>query len=170
MDGHFREIKVTVNRRGVDVRHRRGYFAVAAERPKESTRERTLMKAVRSPVRATGVPVSVRVDRVSASTIDVRIHVDPQSVMLERQGDRWVGAGDVFVAQGLPNGTFLSSGYFTFNLSLTEAQRDRMLREGLHDTRRVDLRSDAHELHVVARDLSSGAIGSIAIPADKLPR
>jgi VWFA-related protein len=170
-DGRFREINVTVRRSGVEVRHRRGYLAAPAEQPPVETREEMLRNLSRSPLEATGLDLTVQVtpgEQGPSAGVDLALRIDPRGVTLQRQADRWAGAIDVMIVQALPGGTYVSSAYLTITLNLTAAQRDEAMQKGFTLTRRIALKEDAHQLRVVARDLPSGATGSLAIPAERL--
>jgi hypothetical protein len=43
-----------------------------------------------------------------------------------------------------------------------------MLRDGFSVDRVITLRPDSHRLHVIVRDVPSGAIGSVIIPTPQL--
>jgi VWFA-related protein len=170
-DDTYRRIEVKVNRRDVEVRHRRGYFAQASTLPDAAARERALRDAARSPVQASGVGVAARIERSAQGepgAIDVTVRVDANTVRLERRGDRWSGIVDVLIVQSLADGTMVAGPSFTFTLDLTAAQRARALREGLAATRRLVLRDELLQLRVLARDVPGGAVGSVFVPASRL--
>ena len=48
----------------------------------------------------------------------------------------------------------------------TERQPDQMLREAFSFDRVIALRPDSHRLHIIVRDVPSGAIGSVIVPTD----
>ncbi len=62
-DGTFRPIEVRVNRLGLTVRHRRGYFAAAADRDTPAERERAMLEACASPLDATGIHLTATLAR-----------------------------------------------------------------------------------------------------------
>ena len=49
-------------------------------------------------------------------------------------------------------------------LAVGFARRDRFLVDGLTLNRPVTIRPDARELHILVRDVASGATGSLVIP------
>ena len=58
-NGRFRQIKVQVNRRGVEVRHRRGYVASTAPARSAASREVELSSALQDPLESTTVGLTV---------------------------------------------------------------------------------------------------------------
>ncbi len=62
-DGKFHDIEVKVNRSGLDVRHRKGYLALPPPaRETANGRTASLTDAMRSPLEATGIGLSARID------------------------------------------------------------------------------------------------------------
>lgn len=58
----------------------------------------------------------------------------------------------------------------TLPFSLTDEMRDRLLKEGLRVTRTIQLQPGAHQIRVVARDVTSGTTGSVIITASQIDR
>jgi VWFA-related protein len=168
-DGKFHEIKVTVSRGGLDVRHRRGYLALQARGSGDpAQREAAVLDAVRSPLQATGLGLGARVEPATGDAVNLAIRLDPASVSLAKNGDTWQGAFDLAIVQALPDGTLRKSLQTTVELNLTAELRERLLRQGIVVNRKVAVLADALRLHVVARDVATGATGSLIIPADRL--
>ena len=171
-DGKFREIKVRVNRPGVDVRHRKGYLALPAQQD-AAKRKEALLDALRSPLEATGIGLTAEITRAdtpgqAAGEVLVGIHVDPGSVTLEKTGAFWEGACDLLIAQSAAGGSLTRDLDTTVNLRLPDGKHDEMIKEGMNVNRKVVLRADTLRLLIVVRDAATGAIGSVVIPANKL--
>lgn len=170
-DATFHELKVRVGRPGVEVRHRKGYLALPEKASDAASREDALRAVVRSPLQATGLGLTVRVERGDAGPeggIPVVLTVDPEGVTLRPDGERWTGAVDVLLAQDLPGGTVRTTGYFTINLDLTAEQRDRIMTRGVAVSRTIDVLDGAHQVHVLARDVPTGRVGSLIITSEEL--
>lgn len=177
-DGKFREIKVKVNRPGVDVRHRKGYLALPAQQD-AARRKEALLDALRSPLEATGVGLTAHLERTetpatnttqgqATDEVTVAIHVAPGSLTLEKTGDAWHGAFDLLISQSSSGGAFFKDLDTTVNLRLPNDKRDSMIEEGLVVNRRIALRADAVRVLILVRDVATGAIGSVIIPAKTL--
>lgn len=170
-DGKFREVKVEVRRSGVEVRHRRGYLALAqpAGRDDGTSREQALRLTLRSPLPETGLGLTVQLQAAgpeAPAETAVVLRIDPRGITLQKSGDRFLGTVDVLIGQGLPE-SFIVDAYLTLNLKLTARQHEQVMREGIVVGRSITLRAGAHRISVAARDLPSGATGSVFIPADR---
>jgi VWFA-related protein len=164
-DGTYHDIKVTVNRPGVTVRTRKGYYATRFEAVNPATSEAALLEAIRSPLEATGLGVTARVVKgKAANSVDVTVRPAADAITLTRADGRWTGAIDIVIAQSLPNGQTFKTFAVNAGLDLTDEQHERMLREGLTFDRTVTLRPGSHRLHLIVRDSANGATGSVIVP------
>jgi VWFA-related protein len=171
-DGKFREIKVRVNRSGLDVRHRKGYLALPPQ-PRQGTtgRAEALGDAMRSPLEATGIGMTAQIDRVEgrpSGEVTLVVRVDAASVTFEKRAAMWEGTIDILIAQSLPGGQFSKSMDTSVSLSATDERHDQMLKEGFTLTSKVMLRDQAYRLHVVVRNVPTRTTGSLIIPAEKI--
>lgn len=147
----------TVRRPGLDVRHRSGYFASTAPPAL------ALMTTARSPLDATGLRVSARLNGEGRQR-SAAIRLEPGSLVLTRSGDAWEGAVDILIAQSDPGGAFSKIFENRLNLRFSNEQRDQIAEEGFSVTRSIGLQPGAHQLHVVLRDVATGATGSLRMP------
>jgi VWFA-related protein len=169
-DGKFHEITVRVKRSHVNVRNRRGYFAVA-DAPAETTKQAELLQAAaQSPLESAVLGVQVRLERPpggDARTWNLRIALETREVSLAHEGERWVGALAVLVAQRKSSGETTVGTAQTVDLKLVQATYEKLQREGIKLTKQIQLEPDTEELRVVVRDNSSGATGSVFIPLER---
>jgi VWFA-related protein len=166
-DGKFRDIKVTVDRPGVDVRARKGYFALRPADHSAAVRDREIRAAVWSPLEATELPFNARVDLLTdpADTVNVFIQVKAGAVAFTREGDRWKATIEaVFVESGEKGNPLGQSQLETLPLSLTEDRFRQASQQGLVFQHRVHHDAAAKVLRIIVRDEASGAIGSITVP------
>ena len=165
-NGAYHRITVTVNRPGATVRSRRGYYATRFAPPDPAKSQEALLDAMRSPLEATGLGLKARAVRGDAkNTVNVAIRPAPDAITLTKKEGRWFGAIDVVIAQSMPKGQTFKSFASTVELEFTDEQHETMLREGFSFDRLVPLRPDSHRLHIVVRNVESGATGSIVIPS-----
>jgi VWFA-related protein len=169
-DGRFRAIRVSVNRRNVDVRHRRGYFAHPPGIATAEEQAALLNDALRSPLEATGLPMSVAASPGPASPpaplkVQLEILLHGGAVSLQPAGEFWEGGVHLTAAQGFADGRLLRLLDRTVNLRLSPEQREPLLQEGLTLTITIEVQADAHHVRLAARDLHSGRLGSVTIPA-----
>ena len=173
-NGKFREIKVKVNRpglSGLEVRARKGYFAVAdTESAREKDAQR-LADAIRSPLESTDLGFDVQADGYELAGVrqlKVKITLDANQLRFQQQGNRrtdniaehWVE----FNAEGQQVGTHSQ----TLNLKPTSDGYKQLLQDGFSFSETVPLAKDATEVRLVLRDTGNGAIGSVIIPLYRL--
>lgn len=170
-DGKFREIKVDINRKGLEVRHRKGYLAIPPQ-PQQTAagRAAALGDAIRSPLEATGIGLTASVDRAGAPSRDamLTIQVDARSITWDKRGDEWVGALDVLVGQSETDHKFVKSMDTIVNLSVNAERYAQMMVEGFTLTHKITLRQGVARLHIVIRDVSSRTTGSLIIPVGRI--
>lgn len=165
-DGKFHEIKVKTKRPSLNVRYRRGYFAFSAKPQDEKQRRAALDDAVWSPLDATGIGLTVRVEEANAETktLKVVIQVDPRDVTLQEKDHRWIGSLDVLFVPRTTDGRQLKGTSDTLNMQLKRETYEQVVQKGLVLTKHVSIAADAYQLRVVVRDQTSGALGSVSIP------
>jgi VWFA-related protein len=129
-DGKFREIKVELNRKGLEVRHRRGYLAIPPQ-PQQtaSGRAAELGDAIRNPLEATGIGLTASLDRSRAPSREavLTIQVDARSITWDRRGDEWTGALDVVVGQSDTQANFFKSMDTVVNLGVNAERYAQMM-------------------------------------------
>jgi VWFA-related protein len=167
-DGKFRNIVVRVARRGVQVRHRSGYQAHPPLPLDTEIRKTGLIEGMAQPAEATAVGLSVRMERSGPGTFAVAMQIDPTTVILEQQQDRWIGNVELAIAQRLEDGSLSSSAYVNVPIEFTPQIRQRFLSTGLTVNRTITLQADARQVVFGARDLLSGSIGTVFVDASRL--
>jgi len=168
-DGKFHEIKVqVVERGGVKLRYRKGYFDLPEAPQDDATRKRELADAVWSPIDATALGLLAQVQPGSKrGTVDIAVKIDHTGVSLQSQQDRWVGRLDVLFVQKDDRGNQYNGRSDTIELRLTPETYQKLMKEDLVYHQVVDRAAGAKALRIVVRDAASGSIGSVTAP---LPR
>ena len=170
-DGKFREIKVQVKRPGLRLRYRGGYFALPDVPLDPRQRQALMREAVGSPLDATSLGLSVRVTPVDvpgARTLKMELPIPARDVTLDSEGDRWTGAIDLLFVQLGSDGNSVTGEAKTVNLHLLRPTYEVVLNQGVTLSRNLPIAAGATKLRVIVRDATSGSIGSISIPLDKL--
>ena len=169
-DGRFHRVEVKVNRPGVEVRHRKGYFAVATQKQASAQRSAALQAAVASPIGASGLGLALRIDPAEGRPAEYRlaVRVEPGGIALEQRGDELRGALDVIVAQIRADGADVRSFDNRADISVSSGRLQQFLRDGLRIEHTVTLAPDAERLRVVVRDVRTGAIGAIGVSRQQL--
>lgn len=173
LDGKFRDIKVGVDRPHLDVRYRKGYFAMRPADKTAQSRQQDIRAAVWSPLESTALAMSARVDFLEAPqphTINVFLQIDPSTFSLNKDGDHWKGELDIVYVQRDDHGRLQGQGatdHLTLNLS--EGNYAKVLQQGFIQQRRLPREATATTLRIVARDVESGTIGSVTVPFSRVP-
>ena len=169
-DGRFHNVRVKVNRPGLEVRHRKGYVATATQKQAHALRSAALQAALASPIDASGLGVGLRVDPVEGQPHDYRltVRVAPSGIALEQSGEESVGAIDAVVAQVRADGAEGRSLDRTLNIRASGERLQQFLRDGLTFAQTVTLHPEAERLRIVVRDVRTGAVGAIGISRRQL--
>ncbi len=168
-DGKFREIKVRVNRPGLRLRHRRGYFAQPEEPRADWYRSGVLGAAMWSPVDATRLGLTVRVIPGPKRALDLELQLDAHDIALQPAAGHWEGKLDVWVVQLGPRDKLLDTTSHIADLRLNQPSFERVMRAGnLVLMERAKRANEAVLLRVLVRDVTTGALGSVSIPLERV--
>jgi hypothetical protein len=169
-NGRFHPIVVKVNRPGLEVRHRNGYFAVATEKQADAQRRASLNAAVHSPINASGLGITLRVDPLVGKSSGYRltVRIQPGAIGLERHGNELRGAIDVVVAQVRADGAEGRSLEKRVDISVSSQDLPQFLRDGMTVDHAFILEHSAERLRVTVRDVRTGALGSIGVNRQQL--
>jgi VWFA-related protein len=168
-DGKYRPIKVTVDRKGLQVRYRRGYFATAGQPEAVTADPVTLLKAAaESPLDATAIGVSVRLRPVTGTTghrFATTVYIDLNGFRFQRVANGRKASFVIWAGQYASQGGLLGGMSKTVSAELNSDEYQKLKREGgfrvtFHDK----AKPQAQDLRVAVRDSISGAIGSVRAP------
>ena len=173
-DGRFRRVNVKVNRPGLQVRARKGYTAPKGrpETTKAINAETSaeLREALDSPVPISGLGISVfaapmRGTDANASVVLTLEILGDKLRFTDKQGtfDDDVEVAVVAVDQG---GKVRDGGRDLMNLRLRPQTQALVAKNGVRIHRRLDVPPGRYVLRVGARDVGSGAVGSVTYDLD----
>jgi len=168
-DGSFRRVRVDVNRPGVTVHVRDGYFArhqlVPFDRQRFMTYSRVLAAASWGPP-IEDIPVTVTTDVVfesrDAGEIDVEVSIDPSALTFEERDGQWTASFDVAVFAGDNRKDVAGEVWETVTLAMTPETYARVLKEGVTHTARVETKGPARQVKVVVYDYAADRLGTTA--------
>lgn len=176
-NGNFRKIQVKVNRSGVKLRYRTGYYASdprAYAKVSEDRRAADFRTAlsVDFPV-STAVAFQARVRTPSAETKNktvVNYAVDPKAINFETQADGLRHAGvDCAVAVYTRQGNLINVHGNTSNAKLTDEQFGNIMKAYFPCNIQFDLSPGDYVFRMGVRDTNTGLIGStnaiVTVPA-----
>jgi VWFA-related protein len=170
-DGKFRQITVKVNRPGVRVRNRGGYFAFSSFIPDQARRKKALQQAAWSPLDAAAVGITAHVTRETdqgAPKLKVELAVDPRDISFVQDGNSSRAALDLLFLYQTPKGRKTVGDNISFDLNFTPGQYAQFQRDGLTATKTLDLLPDALELRIILRDANTGMVGSLVVSLNQV--
>jgi len=168
-DNSFHNLKVKlVDFPHLDLRYRKGYMDQSTPPQDDGLRRAALHDAVLSPMDANGIGLRAKVSATAAG-FDVTLRVDPKSILLDPQGDRWAGKLDLLFVEKDAHGVQTYGIDDTLSMELKQQNYDHVQQEGLLYHRVLPLTGKASEVRVVVRDASTGAVGSITAPLHAIP-
>ena len=170
LDGKFRDVEVTVNRPGLTVRYRHGYFAAPEPPPLEFE---TLMKRARIEAalayeqEATDIPLQVTVLSLPRMGIQfaarVEIVIDAGPILMPLKDGLRTGQLEVQVYCGDAKQIVIGDAGQRVDLSVPEAGYQQWLQTGIRRTIRVPTSEPATYVKVVVYDYGSDRIGSAMV-------
>lgn len=173
-DGKFRDIKVKVNRGGVDMRYRKGYFAMRPIDVGGKTRKAEMRAAVWSPLESTAVALKARVDlvdRPQPGTVNVSLYIDPATLSFTKEGDRWKAELDVVYVQKTQSGQQPTGGISDrVSLALTDTTYAEVVKNGMIRGRAFPREAGTVSLRIVVRDARTGSTGSLTVPFSQVSK
>jgi hypothetical protein len=172
-DGTWRDIKVEVRRSGLDVRARKGYYAMRATDQTADARTRQIRAGVWSPVESTALPITAEIDfrEEPPNSFEVNVELDPRTVGFQHEADRWKATLDmVFVQKDAHSVQLGEGGMDNLSIALTDQNYKKVMEQGLIHRYRGVRQPSAKTLRIVVRDATSGAVGSVTVPLDQIQR
>lgn len=170
-DARFREIKVEVNRPGVHLRYRNGYFATPATTSDPASQARLMTAAARDPLEATQLGLNVQINATDAPgprRVKVEVRVDPDQLHFNLNAGRWNDNVDIAWIELDAKGSDIGHGAKTLTVNYSDPEHDKVVQEGLTFANTIGLMDECVELRLVARDGGTGAIGSVNIPLTRI--
>jgi VWFA-related protein len=167
-NGDWRKIEVKVNRPGLTVLARRGYWAFPDPKLLPPKASKQLLKEIAaSPLEATEIPITVKMappGSVGSSPVEARVYLSPQNLFTNELGDRWKSDFEVLFFQLSAKNTILDVTTQSVSVELTQEKYSEALKRGINTLERLQLKPGAAFLYVIVHDKTSDAVGSVRIP------
>jgi hypothetical protein len=175
-DGKFRQVKVRVNRPGLTVRTRQGYYALDSRSSQLDRDKDSLRVAVGTDVLpATQVTFMARAIPPSRGDLNVEFAVDSSTVSFETTAFSEGNASPVarqncnlsFEVQAFsPEGKLVRAEVQSANADLEPETYERVRRTGIPMKVPISLPPGRYMLHLGVRDNHTGLIGTARIPVE----
>ncbi len=160
-----------VDRPGLEVRARKGYYALVDTTSATEHDAQKLADAIRSPLESTDLGFDVQADGFNVGGVrqlKVKITLDANQLRFRQQdGQRADGLSETwaeFNAEGKQVGEISK----TIDLNRAEDKYKQLLQDGFTFSKTLVLAKDAVEVRLILRDAGNGAIGSVIIPLSRL--
>ncbi|HEV2688001.1 MAG TPA: VWA domain-containing protein, partial [Bryobacteraceae bacterium] len=172
LDDKFHQIKVQVNRPGVEVRYRQGYFALKDDLHSDQQRRQELADALWSPLDATAIPLIMRlepVDQPEPGLLRAYLAADIHSLTIEQQGNgHWLGSVDVLLIQQDKTSKTLDSSLQTLDLDLDKSNYEAVLKTGVPLGKYLRPKPGLTTVRAIVMDRPTGKIGSLIVPLSQV--
>jgi VWFA-related protein len=165
-DGRTHDLKVKIGRKGVEVRHRSSYDAVAETVLTPGQRQSLVSNLLNSPLDATeiGLVAMAESDKENSGTYRVGISIDVSRLRLNEKNGRYTAS--LNLATHLASSKSKNAEIAMIPISLTDAQYNDVRRQGLLIQRTMKI-TPGDRLRVVVQDQSTGLAGSVWLPFGK---
>lgn len=171
-DGKFHKVEVKLpERSGLSLHYRKGYYDIAEQPHDERARRRELQDAVWSPIDASALGLVVQIapaDPQHPNDWNLYLKLNPSGVGLSADNGRHNGKVDLLFVQKDEHGRQFNSSGDGIALALTDESFGKFQKSGFVYHRFVPKTQQATNLRIIARDASSGAVGSVTIPLNQI--
>ncbi len=175
LDGKYHEVRVNLRAKhpGVELRYRQGYVATKdTDTSTDSAAVARLQSALWSPLEASGLALSAKFANGDAShsgSVKLTCTLDAREIGFDSTGGRWTGALDVIIAQQDASSKLMDSSTGQVDLQFNRAEYEQHLAAGVTFFRNIQLQPGLVTLRVLVQDRNSGLIGSLIVPASRIP-
>jgi len=166
-DDKFHTLKVQVRRKGVSLRYRQGYLALAQSSGDADSKAK-LQEALASPVDAAAIGVTVKVEHPQSTNEawNLITSIDSHDLAMEQRGEKWVGHLQIVYSVQTETGKELGGLLDNVNLDLKPEIWSEIVAKDLVLRKKFNPPGGASKVRIAVYDLSTGRIGSISVPLD----
>jgi VWFA-related protein len=164
-NGKFRDVDVRVDRRGVQLQHRPGYFAFSGSQSTDLTWG--LSEFLTAPLDATEITLvaTARTPAAGAPGYQLVVLADTADLNLVPEGEMHVGEYDfIVVFESAQTGALSILPAETIPIALSQAQYEQALQTGFPIQKTLATDGNTGRARVVIRDRRTGAAGSLWVP------
>ena len=164
----FHRLTVRSLRRGITLRHKEGYYVEPPSANLSTSRKRELPQALTALLDVTSVPLDATA-QLGPAGLNVQIRFQPESLGLERKGDRWQGEVELVARFAAPDGRQMgtpSLNKLQFNLG--QSKYEIGLRDGLILAKTLSIPRGATQVRLLVRK-ADGSLGSLTLSLADVP-
>ena len=167
LDSRFHDLKVQVNRKGVEVHYRKGYVAIPAPKVTEAQRTQAIKEALLSPLESSGIGLMAAVEKVDQpkpGSIRATLVISGRDLALQQNSGQWTGELEFIFTPRSADGKDRGTVHQAVGLKLNQAQYDTAMQQGISLTKTLEPTGDVAELRAVVCDRVAGRVGSLIMP------
>jgi len=166
----WRQLKVEVGKKDVEIRARKGFFVTRATVDPDSTRDYDLHTALTSPIDGTGVPVTLKWTGITGEgdkkKAGYQIQIPPNAVTIEG-GDQSKLNFDIAIAaynnKSKDDKPVVMQGQ-TIDTAITPQQLASVRSSGITINKNFEVGPGQYSVRLVIRDSATGKIGTVTAP------
>ena len=164
-DDKFHTLKIQVKRKGVNIRYREGYLALARTESSADPKVE-LQKAITNPVETAAIGLTVKIERLAMTGADWSLltNIDAHDLVVEEKDKKWVGHLQVVYSAQAETGKELGGMLDTIDLDLKPEVWARLQAMGLPLQKKFRPPAGASKVRIAVYDLGTGRMGSISVP------
>ena len=175
-DGRYHRINVKVSRPGLEVTHRKGYYAPREDPTYIALKKREVLDALRAPGNLNEIPIRLSYNAFPVGEdryrVDVFTRIDFERLPFLDQQDRQTNLLHLITAAYAEKGDFLGGQEKQLDLRLTRSGRQELAALGATSKVTLEAPPGVHELKAVVRESVDAVIGSVqerVVLAKRLP-
>jgi hypothetical protein len=162
-DGRYRKVRVTVNRPGVKVLSRQGYYGRQYEAPVDRRQFMTYTRITSAlqyhlPIR--DIRVTLDTPAHADDTVTASARIEPGSLTFRRDGDWYVASLEALFSAGDGRDRMVGDVSRRLDFRLSREEHDRYRREGIRLAVSISVRSEPRRVKIVLYDVEMDVIGS----------
>ena len=165
-DSKWHRIHLTCERKGVKLQVRERYYALPDTRSATDRMKAALIAAFQSPSDSADIGLRVKIASMEGDKkgVHLEVRIQPTDIMFSQQGDKFTGAVYFLISDRSATATLGEPSVSSFNLELTAAQHDTVMKEGVPLSQDHPTTDAVAQVRVIILDQKTDAVGSVTVP------